>query len=58
MIDKKILRRIALLVVWAKHSSPGSDNVKAPHDLKHTHILKVASELDSWLTENFHKYER
>ena len=58
MIDKKILRRIALLIIWAKHSKPGDDVLAAPNDLTHNNILKIAGELDSWLTENFTKYER
>tara|TARA_R100000458_G_scaffold57782_1_gene64543 strand:- start:322 stop:498 length:177 start_codon:yes stop_codon:yes gene_type:complete len=58
MVNKEILRRIAMLIVWAKHSKPGNDASAAPHDLNQNNILKIANELDSWLTENFHKYER
>ena len=53
MINKEILNRIAHLIIWARHSKPGDDALIAPYDLKHTHILEIADELDSWITESF-----
>jgi len=51
MFTKEILRRIATLIVWTRHSKPGGDIQSAPHDLTHDNVLKVASELDSWMKE-------
>ena len=53
MINKEILDRIAHLIIWARHSKPGDDALITPYDLKHTHILEIADELDSWITESF-----
>ena len=55
MLNKQTLRRIAKLIVWAKHSKPGPDHISAPHDLTHREILKTANELDGWLQHSFNK---
>ena len=51
MFTKEILRRIALLIVWARHSKPADDMQSAPHDLTLNGILQVANELDSWMKD-------
>ena len=53
MLDKEITERIALLIVWARHSKPGDDHNSAPYDLTHKRILEIANELDGWLTTNY-----
>ena len=55
MFTKEILQRIAHLIVWARHSKPGDDINAAPHDLTQHSILRIADELDSWLTQNKEK---
>ena len=55
MLNKQTLSRIAKLIVWARHSKPGSDHISAPHDLTHREILKTANELDGWLRHSFNK---
>ena len=52
-VNKETARRIAKLIIWARHSKPGIDHNAAPHDLTHREILKTASELDGWLQYSF-----
>ncbi len=56
MFTNEVLQRIAYLIVWARHSKPGDDDNAAPHDLTQHNILRIADELDSWLTQNKEKF--
>lgn len=57
MFTKEILHRIALLVVWARHSKAVDNHGAIPHELTHHSITQVANELDSWLESQMKKDE-
>ena len=40
MFTKEILHRIALLVVWARHSKPVDSHGATPHELTHHNITQ------------------
>tara|TARA_R100000908_G_C3712321_1_gene118459 strand:+ start:160 stop:351 length:192 start_codon:yes stop_codon:yes gene_type:complete len=58
MFTKEILHRIALLVVWARHSKSVDSAGATPHELTQHNILQVANEIDSWLDSNMKKEDR